>query len=50
MLDPSKSPERRKRDVVLIREIDRVFKASDKRYGADKIWHQLRQEGFDIAR
>ncbi len=50
MLDPSKSPERRKRDVVLITEIDRVFKASGKRYGADKIWHQLRHEGFDIAR
>ncbi len=32
------------------REIQRVFDASRGRYGARKVWHQLRREGYDIAR
>ena len=48
--DPSKLSARAKRDVVLKPEIERVFKANRKVYGVRKVWHQMRREGYDVAR
>lgn len=48
--DPDLASDRAKRDARDSVEIKRVFDASRGRYGARKIWHQLRREGFDIAR
>ena len=48
--DPDLASDRAKRDSRDSVEINRVFDASRGRYGARKIWHQLRREGFDIAR
>ena len=31
-------------------EIRRVWEGNIRVYGADKIWHQLRREGFSVAR
>lgn len=38
------------RDEYLKVEIDRVWKANFKVYGADKIWTQLNREGIEVAR
>lgn len=48
--DPSRLSDRAKRDEQLKPEIDRVFEENLKVYGARKVWHQMRREGFDIAR
>ena len=48
--DPDLAPDRVKRDKEDSREIRRVFDASGGRYGARKIWHSLRREGYGIAR
>jgi len=48
--DPDRASDRAKRDARDSAEIKRVFDASRGRYGARKIWHQLRREGKDIAR
>ena len=48
--DPELASDRAKRDVRDTVEIRRVFDASKKRYGARKVWHQLRREQRDIAR
>ncbi len=48
--NPSRLPERAKRDRVLIPEIARVFAENLAVYGARKVWRQLRREGFDTAR
>ena len=48
--DPSRLSDRAKRDEQLKPEIERVFEENLKVYGARKIWHQMRREGFDIAR
>ena len=48
--DPSKASERAKRDAVLCDQIMEHWNASKKRYGAVKIWHDLRAEGVDVAR
>ncbi len=47
---PDKASDRARKDDKDAREIQRVFDASRGRYGARKVWHQLRQEGYDIAR
>ncbi len=48
--DPKRASSRAKQDKADSREIKRVFDASGGRYGARKVWHSLRREGFDIAR
>ena len=48
--DPSLLPDRARRDLVLMAEIERVFETNYSVYGARKIWRQLRREGLDVAR
>ena len=48
--DPSKRSARVIWGEVLKSEIERVFKASQRLYGARKLWHQLRREGRDVGR
>lgn len=48
--DPDLLSDRAKRDKVLRSEIERVWEQNYKVYGVRKIWHQLRREGFDVAR
>ena len=49
-VDPSRLSDRAKRDEDLKPEIERVFKENLSVYGVRKVWHQMRREGFDIAR
>ena len=48
--DPSLLPDRARRDLVLMAEIERVFETNYSVYGARKVWRQLRREGRDVAR
>ena len=48
--DPSRLSDRARRDEVLRPEIRRVFEDNWSVYGVRKVWHQLRREGFDVAR
>ena len=48
--DPSLLPDRTRRDLVLMEEIERVFETNYSVYGARKVWRQLRREGRDVAR
>ena len=48
--DPSRLSDRAKRDEELKPEIKRVFEENLSVYGVRKVWHQMRREGFDIAR
>lgn len=48
--DPSRLSDRAKRDGELKPEITRVFEENLSVYGVRKVWHQMRREGFDIAR
>ncbi|MFC7706503.1 IS3 family transposase [Plastorhodobacter daqingensis] len=48
--DPSRLSDRARRDEALRPEIRRVFEDNWSVYGVRKIWHQLRREGFDVAR
>jgi transposase InsO family protein len=48
--DLSRLSDRAKRDEQLKPEIERVFEENLSVYGVRKIWHQMRREGFDIAR
>ena len=48
--DPSRLSDRAKRDEELKSEIERVFEENLSVYGVRKVWHQMRREGFDIAR
>lgn len=48
--DPEKAFDRVKQDALDCKEIKRVFEGNRSCYGARKVWHQLRREGFDIAR
>ena len=41
---------RAKRDDVLIPEVQRVWHANLRVYGADKVWRQLNREGVTVAR
>ena len=41
--DPALCPARRQRDAALLTEIERVWNANMRVYGADKIWKQLRR-------
>jgi transposase InsO family protein len=48
--NPDLLSDRAKRDTVLRSEIERVWEQNYKVYGVRKVWHQLRREGFDVAR
>jgi transposase InsO family protein len=48
--DPQLRPARAKRDEKLRPEIQRVWDENLAVYGADKVWRQLRREGFEAAR
>ena len=48
--EPSRLPARTKRDAELCGEIQRVYEANFKVYGARKVWRQLRRERIEVAR
>ncbi len=48
--DPSKASARHQRDTELRREIKRVWDVNYQVYGVRKAWHQLKREGFELAR
>lgn len=48
--DPARRSDRARRDEELRPEIQRVFEDNLSVYGMHKVWHQLRREGFDVAR
>jgi putative transposase len=48
--DPSKASARHQRDTELRPEIKRVWDENYQVYGVRKAWHQLKREGFDLAR
>jgi transposase InsO family protein len=48
--DPSRLPERAKRDAALSVEIERVWNDNRQIYGARKVWRQLNREGIPAAR
>ena len=48
--NPDLLSDRAKRDKALRPEIERVWEQNYKVYGVRKVWHQLRREGFDVAR
>jgi putative transposase len=48
--DPSRQPARAQRDATLRLEIERVWRANRRVYGARKVWKQLQREAIVIAR
>lgn len=48
--DPSKASARHQRDRELCPEIRRVWEENYQVYGVRKAWHQLKREGFELAR
>ena len=48
--DPSKLPDRAKRDAELCGQIRRVWDTNFQAYGVRKVWRQLRREGTAVAR
>lgn len=48
--DPGRASDRARQDRLDMAAIKQVFDGSRGRYGARKVWHQLRREGHDIAR
>jgi len=48
--NPERASGRAKQDVKDLEDIKRVYDKSKGRYGARKVWHQLRRERKDIAR
>ena len=48
--DPAKASARQQRDAVLRPAIQRVWDENYKVYGVRKAWHQLKREGFEVAR
>ncbi len=48
--DPDLASDRVKQDIIDREKIKEAFDGSGKRYGARKIWHELRRTGHDIAR
>ena len=49
-VDPSRLPERLKRDAELREHIERIWRDNFRAYGARKVWHQLGREQIDVAR
>ena len=48
--DPDKASDRAKRDAGLRPEMKRVWEDNRSVYGARKLWHAMRREGYDLAR
>jgi len=48
--DPDLASDRSKQDAIGREKIKEAFDDSGKRYGARKIWHELRRNNHDIAR
>jgi putative transposase len=48
--DPDRTPARRKRDIILRREIRRVFEENFAVYGVRKVWRQMLRDGIRVAR
>ena len=48
--DPDLASDRARQDRLDLVAIKEAFDGSRGRYGARKVWHQLRREGHDIAR
>ena len=48
--DPARLSDRARSDEALQPEIRRVFEENWRVYGVRKVWHQLRREGFNLAR
>jgi putative transposase len=48
--DPSRRPARVQRDTQLSPEIQRVWQANRRVYGAKKVWKQLNREAIPVAR
>ncbi len=48
--DPSRLPARAQRDAALQPEIERVWRANRRVYGAKKVWKQLHRETIPVAR
>lgn len=48
--DPARASDRARRDAELVPEIQRVRRENFQVCGVRKVWHQLRREGFDVAR
>lgn len=48
--DPERKSPRRRRDELLRTEIRRVWDGNFMVYGARKVWHQLKRDGFKVAR
>ncbi|WP_375572370.1 IS3 family transposase [Seohaeicola saemankumensis] len=48
--DPTRRSDRARRDETMRPEIRRVFEENWSVYGVRKVWHQLRREGFTVAR
>ena len=48
--DPDLASDRAKQDQLDMAAIKEAFDGSRGRYGARKVWHQLRRERHDIAR
>lgn len=48
--DPGKASARHQRDRELCPEIKRVWDENYQVYGVRKAWHQLKREGFELAR
>lgn len=48
--DPELASDRARQDLVDGKKIKDAFDGSGKRYGARKIWHELRRNNHDIAR
>ena len=46
---PERRPPRVRRDETLKPEIARVFNENFIVYGANKVWHQMKREGVDVA-
>ena len=47
---PDKRSDREQSDALYRVEIQRVWEANFQVYGARKVWHQLRREGYSVAR
>ncbi len=48
--DPARRPARAQRDAALRPEVERVWRAHRRVYGARKVWKQLQREGYAVAR
>ncbi|WP_369699501.1 IS3 family transposase [Thalassobium sp. R2A62] len=47
--DPDKASDRAKRDAELRAEMKRIWDDNQSVYGARKLWHAMRREGYDLA-